>query len=293
MLGYLVSPPVKLHTLLTAWQDDLSSILLCILIALIFALYLFSIQVVGKKGRKWPLQRTIFFLLGLIVVIIAVESGLAYYDDSVFALHVIQHLLLMNLAPICFALSAPVTLFLQALPKTKRTIIIKLLHSKWFSITHHPIIATALNVVIMYGYFLTGIYNYSLNHPVFHDLTHVIFLIAGIMYWWPIVGLDPIKWRLSFGEKLMYLFVLIPLNSFLGIALMSTRKTISPHHTISDIHLGGALLWISTEIFDVSAIAIIIINWLNYHQRETERLERTQDLLESVAATQFETEDNR
>jgi cytochrome c oxidase assembly factor CtaG len=288
MYGYAVSPPVKLSTLLTGWQNDISAYLICSVIAAVFVLYLISISIVKNKGRRWPVLRTLFFLFGLIVVIVAVESGLAYYDDSVFSLHVIQHLLLMNLAPICFALSAPITLFLQALPRTIRSKVIKLLHNKIVAITHHPAVATALTVIIMYGYFLTGIYNYSLNHPLLHDLTHVIFLLAGIMYWWPIVGLDPIKWRLSFAEKLLYLLVLIPLNSFLGIALMSERHTISVHHTISDIHAGGAILWISTEVFDVSAIAIILIQWLNYHQRETERIERRQDELEAIQLEQLQ-----
>ena len=71
------------------------------------AWYVVSVRRLAARGRAWPRWRTVSFLSGTVLVIIAVQSGLASYDDEVFWIHVIQHLLLMNFAPILLALSAP------------------------------------------------------------------------------------------------------------------------------------------------------------------------------------------
>ena len=74
-------------------------------------------------------------------MIVAVQSGLAAYDDEVFAAHVVQHLLLMNFAPILFALSAPMTLALQASGRPTQQRLLKVLH--------HPVVEFVTNPVVV------------------------------------------------------------------------------------------------------------------------------------------------
>ncbi len=277
LLLSIPSPPVKLSVLLTGIQTDpLSFVALALEIASIL-LYVWGARALNARGRQWPRLRTVSFFAGVAVVFIATGSGLAAYDDSVFTLHVVQHLMLMNLAPIFIALSAPVTLLLQASNRTVQTKAIKFLHSKVIALLTFPVFAWLLNYSTMYIYFLTPIYQLSIEHPLFHDYTHLHFLIAGLIFWTTLIGIDPIRWKMHYGAKLAYLFAGIPFGTFLGIALTSVRTSISPAHTVADIHAGGAVLWVFGEVFTVGAIAIIFFQWARHEERIAIRADRDLD----------------
>ncbi len=271
------SPPVKLSVILTGFQLGYLSIAAAIVEASLIATYLLGVKNLRSKGRRWPLLRSASFVSGVVVVFIATGSGVAAYDDSVFTIHVIQHILLMNVAPILIALSAPMTLLLQASRKSVQTTAIKILHSGFISVVTFPVFAWVLAWGTMYAYFLTPLYQLSIEHPLFHDYTHLHFLVSGLIFWTALIGVDPIRWKMSYGAKLGYLLAGIPFGSFLGIALMSVRVSISPAHTVADIHAGGAILWVFDEVLTVAAIAIIFFQWANHEERKALRADREFD----------------
>jgi len=105
------------------------------------------------------------FVLGVVMIVIATESGLASYDDSVFTMHVVQHLILMNVAPILLALGAPVTLALQASRRRTQQRLLRLLHSRVVETLTFPVVAAGIAYVTMIVYFLTPVYVFSEQHP--------------------------------------------------------------------------------------------------------------------------------
>jgi putative copper resistance protein D len=281
----VISPPVELHALLTAWQTDtLSLVSLAIELAL-GAWYVVSVRRLAARGRSWSRWRTASFLSGIALVIIAVQSGLASYDDQVFWVHVIQHLLLMNFAPILLALSAPVTLALQASNRLTQRVLLGILH--------HPVVEALTNpfvvVIMAYGtmlvYFLSPFYNFSLEHPLVHDLTHLHFLVSGSLFWWLVVGRDPSRWRLSYPAKLGFLAVGIPVNAILGVSLTGATVSIAPHfHTLGDTHVGGSILWVVGELTSLIALGIVLYHWMQYEEREAVRADRRADTAAATAA---------
>lgn len=277
LLLTIPSPPVRLSVLLGGIQLNPLSLVTLALELLFIALYLWGIKTLAKRGRQWPIFRTVSYIAGVFVVFVATGSGLASYDDQVFTIHVIQHLMLMNLAPILIALSAPMTLLLQASPKGVQTKTIKILHSKLISFITFPLVAWLMNYVTMYVYFLTPIYQLSIEHPLFHDYTHLHFLITGTIYWVILIGIDPVRWKMSYGAKLAYLLAGIPFSTFLGIALTSVKTSISPAHTLADVHSGGAILWVFGEVFTVGALGIIFFQWARYEERIAARSDRELD----------------
>lgn len=98
---------------------------------------------------------------------IAVQSGLAAYDDQVFEMHVIQHLLLMNFAPILLALGAPMTLALQASSRHTQRTLLKILHHPAVQIVTNPVLVAVVAYGTMLVYFLTPFYNFSLEPLLF------------------------------------------------------------------------------------------------------------------------------
>ena len=123
-----ISPPVQLHTLITGWQTDWLSLVTVAVDIALGAGYVLAARRLALKGRQWSPRRTASFLAGIVTILVATASGLASYDDSVFSIHVIQHLLLMNVAPIFLVLGAPVTLALQASGRHTQTTILRVLH---------------------------------------------------------------------------------------------------------------------------------------------------------------------
>ncbi len=278
MLADSISPPISGHVLLTGWQTDTLSLVALAIEVLICGWYVWSAWRLSKRGRSWSLWRTASFIAGTALIIVAVQSGLAAYDDQIFELHVIQHLLLMSFAPLLLALGAPVTLALQASSRSTQKALLKVIHHPVVELITNPVFVAVVAYGTMLVYFLSPFYNFSLEHPLVHELTHLHFLVSGCLFWWLVVGLDPSRWRLSYPAKLGFLAAGIPINAVLGIALTGARVSIAPHfHSISDTRAGGSVLWIVGELVSVVAMAIVVYQWMRYEEREAIRADRRLD----------------
>jgi putative membrane protein len=278
LLADAISPPIKVHTLLTGFQTDgLSLVTLAIELGLA-AWYVVSVRRLAKRGRHWSPWRTASFLGATFLVIVAVQSGLAAYDDQVFAAHVVQHMLLMNFAPILYALSAPMTLALQASDRPTQQKLLRVLHNPIVEFVTNPVLVVVVTYGTMIVYFLTPFYNFSLEHPLVHDLTHLHFLVSGCLFWWLVVGRDPSRWRLSYPAKLGYLAVGIPVTAVLGVSLTGAHDSIAPlFHTVADTQRGGSILWIVGELTTFVAMAVIVYQWMRFEEREAVRADRLLD----------------
>ena len=152
---------------------------------------------------------------------------------------------------------------------------LRILHSKVFEAATFPAAVAILSYGLMLGYFLSGFYTYSEEHPLVVGITNVVFLVSGCLYWWPVVGLDPSRWKLSFPAKLGYLATGIPVTTFLGLGLVSARYSIDPAiHTLADTHAGGGALWVLSELFTLSAMGAILVQLMHSDQRAAARYDR-------------------
>jgi putative copper resistance protein D len=274
----VLSPPISVRTLLTGWQWGTGTVVALAGEVAVAGWYLVAVRRLAARGRSWSGWRTASFLAGDVLVVVAVQSGLAAYDDQVFAAHVVQHLLLMNLAAICYVLGAPVTLALQSSSRRTQTGLLKVLHHPVVGAVTNPVAVATLTYATMVGYFLTPLYRLSLQHPWFHELTHLHFLVSGTLFWWLVVGLDPSRWRLSHPAKLGVLAVGIPVTAVLGIVLTGAHASIAAQfHTVADTHRGGAILWVAGELTTVAAMGITVFQWMRFEEREAVRADRRLD----------------
>ena len=122
---------------LTGWSLDIAfPVVLVVTVA-----YIVGLRRLHARGRSWPAARTITFLSGMAVILIATESGLADYDRVLFSLHVVQHVLLGMVAPLLLVLGAPVTLALQAGSRAAQRRTLRVLHSFPIRVLTHPLTA--------------------------------------------------------------------------------------------------------------------------------------------------------
>jgi cytochrome c oxidase assembly factor CtaG len=219
-------------------------------------LYLWGVLRVRRRhpARPWPLWRTALFLGGLAVVVIATESGIGSYDDVLFWDHMVQHLLLLMVAPPMLVVGQPATLLLHASRNPLHTWTKRLLRSRVVTWLTWPPFTVALYVAVIVGTHLTGFMNLVLSNDAVHEGEHVLYLVAGYLYFLPLVGREPIRWRVSYPIRIFLLFIAMPVDAFTGLVLGSEGGNPFPGlaqgrpgwapSPIDDVHIGGAVMWV-------------------------------------------------
>ncbi|HET6875761.1 MAG TPA: cytochrome c oxidase assembly protein [Acidimicrobiales bacterium] len=232
-------PPLHLHRLLTDWQLSSWTASLALFFQLLAAgAYLLGVGRLRRRGRRWHAGRTAAFLGGLVLLAVAIESGLASYDDSLFGPHVVQHLVLMMIAPPLLSLGAPMTLALQASSAPTQRRLLRVLNSAPVQLLTNPLVAGGLYYGAMWVDLRSSFYPYSLAHPLAHDASHLVMFSLGCLFWWPLVAVDRLPHRPGYPVRLGMLVVGMPFEAFLGIALMSSHDSVAPQHTVADTLLG-------------------------------------------------------
>jgi putative membrane protein len=274
-LADLVSPPVHVHQLLTDWQLASWSADLALAGQLgATGAYLWGVVRLRARGRRWQPTRTAAFLAGVAVLVIAIDSGLASYDDSVFTAHVLQHLALMMVAPPLLSLGAPMTLALQASGPRLQRRLLRLLRSRPARLATDPVVAAGLYYSSMWVDLQSSFYPYSLDHPLVHDASHLVMFVLGCLFWWPLVGSDRLPHRPGPALRMGAMAVGMPFEAFLGIALMSTRDPVAPQHSLADTHAGGAVFWVGAMAIMFVGALVIGLAWMRQQDRAAARADR-------------------
>ena len=266
------SPSFSLHNALTAWQWGPFSICTLVVLVALSVWYLRAQWHLATRGRMWPLLRTAPFFAGLLAIELAVQSPVATFTGKYFQAHVIQHLLLMVVAPPLLALGAPSTLLLQTGGRTLKRRWLAVLHSPAFAALSHPVVVWFLYFGGMFTFFLTPLVNTAMHDMALMDCFNLAFLLSGTLYWWPVVGIDPIaRWRMGYGARIANLAIGVPFEAFLGIAIMGQHRPVATMYTLASTHAGGALLWAATEISTFLGMAPVFLQWLRADERAAAR----------------------
>jgi putative membrane protein len=239
--------------------------------------YLAASRRLAGRGRHWPARRWLPWWCGLAVMVVATQSGLAAYDSTSFVAHVAQHLLLGMLAPVLLALGAPMTLALQAGRRTTQRRLLEALHSRPVRVITHPLSAWMLFGGSMFALYFTKLYADTLQNAALHDLVHLHFVVVGCLFFWPVVGLDPVPHRLPYGGRMLYVAVAVPFHTILGMALLSQKTLLAPGMTLGDQQAGAGFLWTAGEVMGVLTMIFIGIQWMNAEEREAVRADRRLD----------------
>jgi putative membrane protein len=270
--------PFNAHGAMTQWE--LSPFPLLVLVAVIAAgaWYLRARSALSARHHGWSTKRTVSFLAGLVAIDLALQSPVATYSMGYFQAHVIQHLLLMVVAPPLLAMGAPMTLALQTSSRTGKVRLLKLLNSRPFQVLTHPVPVWFLYYFSMFAFFLTFALGFAMDHMWVMDLVNMAFLSASTLFWWPIVGLDPIPhWHMSHGVKLASLLIGVPIESFLALALLSSTRSAASMYTVAGTHAGASILWIGAELFTFLALIPVFFQWVRFEERKAARYDAQLD----------------
>jgi putative copper resistance protein D len=263
-------PPLNVAELVTRWQF---APVVTGLVVVSAGLYLWGVLRVRRRhpARPWPARRTALFLGGLGVIVIATESGVGSYDDVLFWDHMVQHLLLLMVAPPLLVLAQPATLLLHASRNPVHTWTKKLLRSRTVTWLTWPPFGAALYVGVIVGTHLTSFMTLVLAHEAVHNAEHALYLIAGYLYFLPLLGREPIRWRVSYPTRIFLLFLAMPVDAFTGLVLGSEGDNPFPGlaqnrpdwapSPVTDVHIGGAVMWVGGAGLMFTIMMTVFFAW--------------------------------
>jgi putative copper resistance protein D len=265
-----------------------------LLLLLLLGLYLLGVRRLTARGDRWGAGRLLAFLGGLFTLAVALLSGLERYDTTLFGVHMVQHMLLGMVAPVLLALAAPVTLALRTLPKGWRQALLALLHSRFARVLSFPAVPWVLFIGSPWALYFSGWYPATLEHRWLHDLMHVHFVVVGCLFFWPIVGVDPVPGRVGHPFRILLLFATMPFHAFLGVSIMGVgdngngllaapyyRYVVGLREAVFQQQVGGGLIWASGDLVGLLFIFVAMAQWMRASEREAAREDRRLDRLEA------------
>jgi putative membrane protein len=214
----------------------------------------------GREPRGWSTWRTVSFLTGCTLLILAVAPGLAPYPDGDFRGHMYQHLLIGMYAPLGLVLGAPVTLLLRSVPSRHGRLIGRVLRSRPAHLVANPITALVLNLGGLAVLYLTPLYAATTTSSALHHLVHAHFLAAGYLFAWVIAGPDPAPRRPSVPARLVVLGVAIAGHAVLSQLLYAGALVHVPVPT-AELRGGADLMYYGGDIAELLLALALVTTW--------------------------------
>lgn len=281
MRTFAALPPLRVSDALTVWEFDglVAGIILVAGIA-----YAVAVLRLRKRGWRWPPARTCAFFSGVFLIVLATQGFVGAYDTTLFSIHVVQHLILAMAAPLLIILGEPFKLAIQGSGRPLQREIVRLLNSRTVEVLTRPLLVWALYAGVMFGYYFTPLYDLSLSNDLVHESIHVVFLTAGTLFFWMVLGDDPGRRKIGYPARILALLAAMPFHAFLGMALLTATAILGADHyeslarawgpTLeSDQQAGGALMWIGGGLVTLAALLIVIWKWWRAELRAGRRFD--------------------
>jgi cytochrome c oxidase assembly factor CtaG len=259
-------------------------------------LYVVGVAALRRRGDRWPLGRTLAFVVaGMGGFFFATSSGLAAYDTTLLSVHMVQHMVLSMWVPLFLALGAPVTLALRTLPGRPRRWLLAVLHSRVARVLAFPPLALALYVISPWALYYSSWYDASLSSAFVHEMMHVHLVVVGTLFFWPLMGIDPVPGRVGYPFRLLIVFLTLPFHAFLGVTIMGQDELIGGEHYLAlregpmgewlpsaaaDQELAGGILWASGDLIGLVFFGVLFTQWVRSSMAEAKREDRRLDLME-------------
>lgn len=242
-------------------------------------------------AAKW---RPVTYIAGLLVIAIALLSPFDVLVQQLFFMHMIQHLLLIMIAPPLLLLPNPMPFLLWGLPGRVRlgvggivnTVINKeSVGGRLLRSATSPFVVWFIFVGTVVGWHDPSLYNAALRYDWVHDLEHLTMFAAGMLYWWTVTGAGPrLNKNLSRIAKIGFILAAIPPSMALGIVLAFSPAPIYAYYSdmprlwgisaLDDQRISGIIMWIPGGMMHFMSALVIIFLILTGEGRKPARKEK-------------------
>lgn len=221
------------------------------------AAYLFAILFLRKQKGVWNPLNAITFLIGIVMLLIALSPNLMIRGHDSIKVHMIQHILAAMFAPIFLVLGRPLTLMLKVIPTGLARKLMAVFRSRAVLFLSHPLVAFILNIGGMFALYLTDLYAAALDNPALHFAIHIHFLLAGYLFTWSIIGLDPIPVRPTFKMKVTAVFLTIACHAFLSKFMYAFNFPVTANGSVSEVQEAAKLMYYWGDFSELLLLVIL------------------------------------
>jgi putative membrane protein len=218
-----------------------------------------------------PAWRAAVFLGGLFCVWIAVASPLAALDEELLSIHMVQHLLLMTMAPPLILLGSPVLPLLRGFPRfAMRGGLGPVLRFPPVQRLGHlftsPVVCWFAATIVLIGWHVPPAFALALGSDSWHRVEHASFLAGGLLFWWPVIPSWPSVSHPRWSTVLYLFLATLPCDA-LSAFLAFCDRVVYPSYLVvprgfsmsplQDQQCAGALMWVCvTFAYLIPAVAI-------------------------------------
>lgn len=288
-LGYDLAGPPTVARLALDWRFDLVFGTAAIVLAVLYGL---GVRRLRARGDAWPVGRTVAWMAGCFVLLIATSSGIGRYSTAVFSIHMANHMILSMLVPVLMVLGGPITLALRALPAVGKTgvpgpreWIVAALNSRVTHLVAHPVVALILFVGSFYALYFGGLFDLAVDHHSAHVLMNTHFVVSGYFFYWLAIGVDPAPRTLPPVGKLGLVFAALPFHAFFGVILMGSTQLLGGSFyrslglswngdLLGDQRLGGGIAWATGELPLLIVMLALVVQWSRADEKIARRTDR-------------------
>jgi cytochrome c oxidase assembly factor CtaG len=246
--------------------------------SLIYVLLAAGLYVIGSRGR-WrptPLEATAFFG-SLLSIVIALDSPIDTYADQLFWVHMLQHVILLTVAPPLFLLGRPWPRMWRALPLEPRTVVARaIVHSPWASPIRklaRPVPAFILFNVTLIAWHIPAANDATLRYGSVHVIEHAMFFFTGLLFWARVIDPGPLRPRLVWPARIAYVagamvvswalaitLVLLPHPAYGYYASLASRP--GGISALTDQQLAAGVMWVLGSVAYTITFIIGFYKWL-------------------------------
>ncbi len=254
---------------LTPWSLDPS----LVYVGLAAGLY-----VLGSRGRDRPRPlQALAFSASLLTIVIALDSPIDYYADQLFWVHMLQHILLLTVAPPLLLLGRPWPRMWRALPLEPRTKVARTIaHSRWVAPVRtlaQPLPAWILFNATIIGWHIPAAYDATLTSGVIHALEHAMFFFIGLLFWARVIDPGPLRPRLVWPVRIAYTGSAMVVGWLLAITLVIVPHPIYGYYAalqtrpggisaLADQQLAAGMMWVPGSLAYTITFIIGFYRWL-------------------------------
>jgi len=218
----------------------------------------------GVRAERWPWRRTGCWLLALLVLLVAVDGPIGIYGEALFWVHMVQHLLLIMVVAVLLVWAQPLRLL--GGPRLDRVLGSRVVRS-----ISHPLIALCVYTAVVVFTHLTGFQQAAATHGGVRAGELALYLVAGWLYFLPLVGAELAPWSPPFLLRFVLLALGMGADTLTGVALMLTREALAPAYgaaragwgpsPLADQHIAGAVMWFAGDLLMMMLMILVVTQW--------------------------------
>lgn len=291
LTGDPLPPELTAESFLSVWKFDL---LWSMVAAFGIALYLVGVVRLARRGDRWPVGRTVAWISGMVLLFYTTSGALNAYEQYLFSMHMLGHMMLTMLIPLVLVLGAPVTLLMRTVEKRRdgswgaREWVMWAVQTPYSKVITHPVVAAVVFSGSLWVFYFTPLLEWAMREHLGHQWMIIHFLISGYLFSLSMVGIDPVPYRFPYPLRIVTLFATMAAHAFFGVTIMSMQGLLVADWfgamgrtwgmpPLEDQNAGGSIAWGIGELPTLTLAIVVAIQWMRNDDKVQRRNDRAAD----------------